>query len=134
LRWLWPAFVVVFAAVGTMTTNCADPDLWGHYQYGKEALRDGSLPTTTTWSYAVTNFPWVNHENVAEVATAWVADHFGVAGLTLGKLAFAIVILGCIVWNARREYVAWPLIGVMAVLAADNMRFHWQFRPQAVVL
>ena len=114
-----------------MTTNCVDPDLWGHYQYGREALRDGALATTTTWSYAVTGHPWVNHENVAEIATAWVADHFGVIGLSMGKLAFAILIMGCMVWNARREYVAWPLIGVVAVLAADNMRFHWQFRPQA---
>jgi hypothetical protein len=131
LTWLWPAFVVVFAAVGTMTTNIVDPDLWGHYQYGKEALRDGELATTTTWSYAVEGHPWVNHENVAEVATAWVADQFGVAGLTLGKLMFAAFIIACVACNARREQVAWPLIGVVAILAADNMRFHWQFRPQA---
>lgn len=130
-RWLWPAFAVIFAAVGTMTTNCVDPDLWGHYQYGKEALRDGSLATTTTWSYAVTGHPWVNHENVAEIATAWAADHFGVLGLTLGKLILAVVIMGCVVWNGRREHVAWALIGLIAVLAADNMRFHWQFRPHA---
>lgn len=129
--WLWPAFVVVLAAAGTMTTNCVDPDLWGHYQYGIEALRDGELATTTTWSYAVTGHPWVNHENVAEIATAWVADYFGVVGLTLGKLAFAMFMIGCVIWNARREQVAWLLIGVVAVLAADNMRFHWQFRPQA---
>jgi hypothetical protein len=128
---LWPAFVVVFAAVGTITTNVVDPDLWGHYQYGKEALRDGELATTTTWSYAVAGHPWVNHENVAEIATAWAADKFGVAGLTLGKLLFAVFIVGCVTWNSRRENVAWPLIGVVAVLAADNMRFHWQFRPQA---
>jgi hypothetical protein len=130
-RWLWPAFVVVFAAVGTMTTNCVDPDLWGHYQYGKEALRDGELATTTTWSYAVTGHPWINHENVAEIATAWVADHWGVPGLTLGKLALAIVIVAFMTWNARRESVSWPVIVLVAVLAADNMRFHWQFRPQA---
>jgi len=129
--WLWPAFVVLFAAIGTMTTNCVDPDLWGHYQYGKEALQDGELATTTTWSYAVAGHPWINHENVAEIATAWMADQFGVAGLTLGKLALAALIMGCIVWNGRRLHVAWALIAVVAVLAADNMRFHWQFRPQA---
>ncbi len=129
--WLWPAFVVVFAAIGTMTTNCVDPDLWGHYQYGKEALRDGELSATTTWSYAVTGHPWVNHENIAEIATAWTADQFGATGLTLGKLLLAMVIMSCVVWNARRQSVAWLLIGVVAVLAADNMRFHWQFRPQA---
>jgi len=123
--------VVLFAAAGTMTTNIVDPDLWGHYQYGKEAIRDGELATTTTWSYAVQGHPWVNHENVAEIATAWVADHFGVLGLTVGKLLFALFIIGCVIWNARREQVAWPLIGLVAILAADNMRFHWQFRPQA---
>jgi hypothetical protein len=114
-----------------MTTNVVDPDLWGHYQYGREALRDGELATTTTWSYAVAGHPWVNHENVAEIATAWLADQFGVVGLTLGKLFLAVFIVTCVVWNARRDSVAWPLIGIVAILGADNMRFHWHFRPQA---
>ncbi len=130
-RWLWPSFAIILAAVGTMTTNVVDPDLWGHYQYGREALHDGALQTTTTWSYAVSGHPWVNHENVAEVATAWVADRFGILGLTLGKLAFGILIVACAVWTARRQGVAWLCTGLVVVLAADNMRFHWQFRPQA---
>ncbi|MBX3443574.1 MAG: hypothetical protein KF774_14300 [Planctomyces sp.] len=130
-HWLWPTFAVLFAAVGVMTSNGADPDLWGHYQYGKEALRDGELATTTTWSYAVEGHPWVNHENLAEIATAWTADRFGIPGLTIGKLLLAIVIFGCAIWSCRRRGAGWATIGLVAILAADNIRFHWQFRPHA---
>jgi hypothetical protein len=132
-RWagLWPAFVVMLAAVGTLTTNIADPDLWGHYQYGKEVLRDGDLPDTTTWSYAVTGHPWINHENLSELATAWAADTFGSPGLTHMKLLLACVIFGCVIDSGRRAGAGWFGICLISVLAADNMRFHWQFRPHA---
>jgi hypothetical protein len=127
----WPTFVILLATVGTMTTNCADPDLWGHYQYGREVLRDGVLPTTTTWSYAVENHPWVNHENLSELATAWAADEFGVWGLTIGKLLLACVMIGSAVWWGRRVGSSWFAIGLVAVLAAVNIQFHWHFRPHA---
>lgn len=130
-QFVWPVFVVLLASVGTMTTNCADPDLWGHYQYGKEVLRDGVMPTETTWSYAVQGHPWINHENIAELATAWAADTFGIVGLTIGKLLLAIIIFGCVIWSCRQTAAGWLAIGLIGVLAADNIRFHWQFRPHA---
>lgn len=129
---VWPAFVILLASIGTMTTNCADPDLWGHYQYGKEVLRDGYLHPTTTWSYAVQGHPWINHENIAELLTAWAYDHFGILGLTIGKLTLATIVIGAGLWWGRRIGVSWFALGLLAVLAADNVRFHWQFRPHAL--
>jgi hypothetical protein len=128
---VWPVFATLLACIGAMTTNCADPDLWGHYQYGKEVLRDGVMPTETTWSYAVQGHPWINHENIAELATAWAVDTLGIPGLTIGKLLLAITIFGCVLWSCRRAGAGWLAIGVVGVLAADNIRFHWQFRPHA---
>jgi len=131
-RAIWPIFVILLASIGTMTTNCADPDLWGHYQYGKEVLRDGHLHPTTTWSYAVTGHPWINHENIAELTTAWAVDTFGIWGLTIGKFLLATAMFGSVLWWGRRTGVSWFALGLVCVLAADNIRFHWQFRPHAL--
>ena len=59
-----------------MSIHGADNDLWGHVTYGKDVLRDGYLHPTTTWSYAVDDFRWVNHENIAELSMA-AADMLG---------------------------------------------------------
>ena len=121
---------ILSVGLGAMTTNCADPDLWGHVQYGREVLRDGTLPQTTTWSFAAESSPWVNHENVAELLLAWTVDTFGVLGLPAMKLFLAIVILGLIMWTGCREKCGWPAIGITVLLVASNLQFHWHFRPQ----
>ena len=124
--------VAAILAIGlsSMTSNCADPDLWGHVQYGREVLRDGTLPRTTTWSFAAEGAQWVNHENIAELLLAWTADSFGMPGLPAMKLILAIIILGLMMWTARQENCGWLAIGVTVFLVAINLQFHWHFRPQ----
>ena len=63
-----------------LSLNVADPDLWGHVQYGRDALAHG-LPATTTYSYIAEGYPWINHEIVAEYALAIGADWLGGPGL-----------------------------------------------------
>ena len=121
---------ILSVGLGTMTTNCADPDLWGHVQYGREVLRDGTLPQTTTWSFAANGAQWVNHENIAEMLLAWTVDTFGVLGLPAIKLILAVGILGLMMWTARRAECGWLAIGITVLLVAGNLQFHWHFRPQ----
>ncbi|MEJ7591396.1 MAG: hypothetical protein WKF77_07595 [Planctomycetaceae bacterium] len=121
---------ILSAGLGAMTTNCADPDLWGHVQYGREVLRDGTLPQTTTWSFVAEGAGWVNHENIAELLLAWTVDTFGVVGLPVMKLILAVVILGLMMWTARLTQCEWLPIGVTVLLVASNLQFHWHFRPQ----
>lgn len=33
-----------------VSLNHADPDLWGHVQFGRDVLRDGAIAATTTYS------------------------------------------------------------------------------------
>ena len=121
---------VLSVGLGAMTTNCADPDLWGHVQYGREVLRDGALPMTTTWSFAAEGAQWVNHENIAELMLAWTVDSFGMHGLPAMKMILAIAILALILWTARRAECGWLAIGITVLLVAVNLQFHWHFRPQ----
>src|SRR2546428_13943386 len=70
------AGVLVFA-----TIDRADPDLWGHVRYGQDVLASGHLPATATYTYTAASQPWINHENLSEIAFAFVADPPGGAGL-----------------------------------------------------
>lgn len=130
-RWLVPA-AVLLTALCAMTGNRVDTDLWGHVVYGRELLRDGRLPDTTTWSYVTTNHRWINHENLAEIALAWTVDHFGPLGLSLGKLLLAVIVVGCMAVSSRAAGAGWLATAVVVIAAADAMEFHWHYRPQAI--
>lgn len=120
---------VYFACAVALTANGADPDLWGHVQYGRDALREG-LARTCTYSYAVDDFRWINHENLAEYAFAWVTDTFGPIGLLCGKCAMGLIIIGLLARRLRQEQVG--LVGRSAVLllVAVSLSYYWQVRPQ----
>ncbi|HMC12484.1 MAG TPA: hypothetical protein VKH44_14385, partial [Pirellulaceae bacterium] len=92
---------VVLAAGVALSLNVADPDLWGHVQYGRDALAHG-LPATTTYSYVAEGYPWINHEIVAEYVLATVADSFGGTGLLIFKCLLGVAVVGAILWRAFR--------------------------------
>jgi hypothetical protein len=123
-----PAILLI--GLATVSSNVSDPDLWGHVQYGREVLRDGTLPRTATWTYAAEGAPWVNHENIAELMLAGTVDTFGPAGLPWMKLTVAVTIFGLMIFSARRSGAGWLSIGVIVMIVAANLQFHWHFRPQ----
>ncbi|MEZ6126668.1 MAG: hypothetical protein R3C49_26400 [Planctomycetaceae bacterium] len=121
--------VFVFSGLVVMSRNTADPDLWGHVTYGREVLRDGYLHPTTTWSYAVDNYRWVNHENIAELMMA-AADAFGgQTALLLLKSSLTLIVLGLPIWAARRQNCGLLTCLVLIQLIALNLSFHWLVRP-----
>lgn len=119
---------IVVTALAAIRNQAADPDLWGHIQYGREVLATGTLPEASTWTFA-TSAPWINHENLAEFALAWVNDRFGAIGLGLTKLALTLAILAAMLRAAIRRGATLPATAVVIVLAAECMQFHWHFRP-----
>src|SRR5436190_12824304 len=101
--WLDRGIVVAvgLACAVALSLNVADPDLWGHVQYGRDALAHG-LPATTTYSYVAEGYPWINHEIVAEYVLATVADSFGGTGLLIFKCLLGVAVVGAILWRAFR--------------------------------
>lgn len=132
LTWLRRTWIALILAIGSsvMAMNIADPDLWGHSLYGREWIENGKLAATTTGSFTSIGFRWINHENLAELLSAWVEMRFGPIGLTLGKFALSLMVLGLILFQARRRNVGWGVAGAAAILAAHGLAFHWHFRPQ----
>lgn len=130
-RWLDRGILAaVLLACGTaLSVNVSDPDLWGHVQYGRDALAQG-LPLTTTYSYVAAGYPWVNHEILAEIGLAFVNDHFGGVGLLVMKCALGLLVVGLVMRNSRRQGVGLIATCMMALLVAVSLGNHWSLRPQ----
>ncbi len=131
-RWLRRLFYIAVALTASLrlAMNEADPDLWGHIQYGRELLRDGRLPETTTWSFTTVDYPWVNHEILSELALAWVEQRGGGTALALLKFSLGLMVFGLMIWNMERRKIAPWLAAVVLGVVAVNIDFHWHFRPQ----
>ena len=123
------ALVVLLACALIMSPAGADADLWGHIQYARDAL-DGGLPETTTYSYTARGFRWINHENLAELVLALVADFAGPTGLLAGRAALAIIVLGLMMNHAQRRGAGLAAAELFVFLAAVNLIPHWSVRPQ----
>src|SRR4029079_15575674 len=109
----------------------ADPDLWGHVQYGRDALAHG-LPVTTTYSYVAAGYPWINHEIVAEYALSITNDYLGGPGLLMVKCLVGVAIVGVIMWRARRQGAGLIATCSLALLVAITLGNHWSLRPQII--
>ncbi|MFN9721481.1 MAG: hypothetical protein ACK58L_22510 [Planctomycetota bacterium] len=112
------------------SSRVADPDLWGHIQYGREVLQSGALPETATWTYLAENARWVNHENIAELLLAFSFDQFGTPGLIGLKLLAGCLLFGLLIFSARRSGVGWFVICLTCAVVGSNIQFHWHYRPQ----
>ncbi len=112
-----------------LSGNNADADLWGHVRFGRDAMRHG-LPQTTTYSFTADGFRWINHENIAELTFARVADQAGGCGLLLLKCLLGLGVMGMMLgWQLRQRVSLITSCGLCLIVAL-NLHMFWQVRPQ----
>jgi hypothetical protein len=122
--------LAVFLACGcSLSLNVADPDLWGHIQYGRDAWHNG-LPTTTTYSYIAENYRWINHEIVAEFVLFAVNDTLGGVGLLVMKALLGWLVIGLVMRSAWKQGASLITVACTALLVAVTLGNHWSLRPQ----
>lgn len=127
----WSIFVVlILTSLFCLANNIADPDLWGHVQFGRDVIETGTIQPTTTYSFTANGYRWINHENLSELVLALTYDNFGVAGLILGKFILALLILSLIIFNSVKNGVGLITSGMVALLVSINLTSFWHFRPQ----
>ncbi len=122
--------LVVLASSLAMSPNVADPDLWGHVQYGRDVLTDNEIAATTTYSYTANGYRWVNHENLSEIAMAIVTDSLGPIGLIVGKFLLGLVVILAILRANFAAGCGLIVSSMMTLLVAANLGYHWSIRPQ----
>jgi hypothetical protein len=122
--------LLALACAFPFTLNLSDPDLWGHVRYGQDWLAAGELPRTATHTYTAVGYPWVNHENAAELLFALSYEHIGIYGMLVAKCLLGMAILGAMAWLAGKKGVpaisAWALL----LLVATNLESFFPMRPQ----
>ncbi|MGI9516045.1 MAG: hypothetical protein ACR2NP_03275, partial [Pirellulaceae bacterium] len=122
--------VIVMASALAMSPNVADPDLWGHVQFGRDVLATGEIAPTTSYSFTAEGYRWINHENLSEIAMALIADSLGPLGLVCGKFCLSLlVIIAVLRWNLRHGS-GLIVSAIMTLLVAANLGYHWSIRPQ----
>jgi hypothetical protein len=120
---------VLLAAGVALSFNEADPDLWGHIQYGRDALQFGLSPTTT-YSYIAEGYPWINHEILTELALAAANDAFGGTGLLLLKWLLGSSVVALMILRAWKQRTGLLATATVVLLAAVGLANHWTLRPQ----
>lgn len=113
-----------------LSLNLADPDLWGHVTYGQDALRDATLHTTATHTFTAVDYPWINHENLAELTFALGYKWLGDEGLLVGKCLLGLAILAAMAWIAHRHGVRHLTVAAFLLLVANNLTAFFPVRPQ----
>lgn len=129
LKWVTVSAMALTCAT-YLSLNLVDPDLWGHVRYGQDWLAEGSLPRTASHTYTAIDYPWINHENLAELAFATGYRFLGVEGMLIAKCLWGMSILFAMVWVARKNevhaFAVWPLM----LLVAANLQAFFPMRPQ----
>ncbi len=112
------------------SVNVVDPDLWGHVQYARDWLNEGRLPRFATHTFTAVGHPWINHENLSELALALGFGRFGVKGMLCLKFSLGLAMIALMRRAARRNGVSAGHFWCVAVLVAYTLHVFWLFRPQ----
>ncbi len=120
---------VLLACALALSHGLADPDFWGHVQYGRDLLAEG-LPETATYTYTAEGHPWINHENICELLMAWGVDLPGPGGLLVIKVLLGVGLMLLIYRRAVRQGVSGTSAYFCMLLVAVNLMPCWTLRPQ----
>ena len=127
-RLWWLALWIVCAY--PFSVNLVDPDLWGHVQYARDWLADGKLPRYATHTFTAVGHPWINHENLSELALAGGFGWLGVSGMLCVKFLLGLALIASMWRAARRNGVSTGMFFSVALLVAYALHVFWLFRPQ----
>ncbi len=131
-RWLHCGILTLLTLVAAnlLAWRSIEPDLWGHIQYGEDWIHAGRMPTTATHTYSTPEHPWVNHENLFELAVAFGQRTVGGYGLMIFKCVSGLWLLWMMVRNASRLAVPALTAAVAMIPVAAGLAEFWLMRPQ----
>lgn len=131
-RWLHNGilFLLTLVAANLLAWRSIEPDLWGHIQYGEDWIHTGAMPQTATHTYSTPDHPWVNHENLFELAVAFGQRSIGGYGLMIFKCMSGLWLLWMMVRNASRQAVPTLAAAVAMIPVAAGLAEFWLMRPQ----
>lgn len=126
--WTLAAVVVLFIANALQTV--ADPDLWGHLQFGLAHRAEGALARVDPYSYTAAGHAWTNHEWLTEWSFAVAYTWLGPAGLMLLRaVLLGATVFGVGVICVRRGMPPAAML-LLAMFGITVMAEFFRVRPQ----
>lgn len=122
--------LLTLVAANLLAWRTVEPDLWGHIQYGEDWLHAGRMPRTATHTYSTPDHPWVNHENLFELAVAIGQRTVGGLGLMIFKCLAGLWLLRAMVRTAQGRGVSTLTAVVSMVPVTWGLSEFWLARPQ----
>lgn len=110
-----------------------DPDLWWHITIGRWILAHLTWPESDYWTMFAYGEPWRAYSWLFEIIVAPVDALFGIEGLWLLKLSFAVLLaitLGFVFSKLSKNYFIGALLGIVTTSSCFN---HFTLRPQSIV-
>lgn len=105
-----------------------DSDPFLHIAVGRWIISHGAVPHHDVFSHSMPGTPWVPHEWIAEIATAWIFDHLGWTGLLITTAILFALAMGLLT-HALLRYLQ-PTYALIGVVIAWGMCFpHLLARP-----
>ena len=131
INWLaWSVkLFIMSSAVYFFSFVSADPDLWGHVQFGEDLWRTKSFSPHNLYAFTASDHPWINHEWLSELIFYAVYHFLGGAGLLFFKLGIGLVIVWLISKIALFRQAQVILLGIGLGLAISVMSPGFMVRP-----
>jgi hypothetical protein len=131
-QWLSRGIILLLTLVAAnlLAWRTIEPDLWGHIQYGEDWIHAGEMPRTATHTFSTPDQPWVNHENLFELAVAFGQRTIGGLGLMIFKCLAGLWLLWSMVRTARGRGVDCLTAVVAMIPVAWGLAEFWLARPQ----
>ena len=118
------------AAVYFFSFVTADPDLWGHIQFGKDLWHADHFIREDTYSFTAHGNPWINHEWLSELIFYGIYRYFGDAGLLFGKLGIGICIVTLLTRLCRYRNQMPVVYAIVMILSISVISPGFMIRPQ----
>lgn len=112
-------YAVIFVLFALKAIGTLDPDFGWHLRSGQYIIEHG-VPVHDIFTYTARDFPWIHHEWLADVVSAFI---YGVGGYWLLGLLFALLWTTSIWLVARNNPLpVVTLVGVCAMLSFSGVR------------
>ena len=111
------------------THNEADVDLWGNVGFVRALPGAPGYHLTNTFSFTEPDYPWVNHEWLAEYILNRAHYRFGNPGLLLLKLALGFTLIGILYKAMHRECRSGSVRFLYLAVIMSTLGYGFSTRP-----
>jgi hypothetical protein len=120
---------IVMLGMFLFTHNEADVDLWGNVGFVRHFPGTPGFHLTNTFSFTEPDYPWVNHEWLAEYILHHTHRAFGNPGLLILKAMLGFALIGILNRGMRKRCESGTVRVLLLAIAMSTIGYGFSTRP-----